>query len=88
MVDARENTTTALCRHRAMRTIRPTSSPAMNAAASASPSKNECMESPMKADIEVMSCSQASHPSYSSFPKYFFTRKSIMNSRRNPANIM
>ena len=53
-VEDRENTTTDLWRQSAMSTMIPTSSPAMNAAASARPSKNEWMDSPAKADIEVM----------------------------------
>ena len=68
-----------------MSTMMPTSSPAMNAAARARPSKKEWIARPMKAESDVMSCSVSSQAS--SFIRYFFTRKSAANSRRNPQSM-
>ena len=55
-VDDSENTTTSLWIHMATSTMTPTSVPATNALASARPSKHACMDSPMNAESDVMSC--------------------------------
>ena len=56
IVDESENSSTNLCMHKPMVAIRPTSSPAMNMAASARPSQAACMARPMNDDMEVRRC--------------------------------